>query len=131
MPFRVEQLADSADAGGFTVIEPFIIFLIIVGVFSGSMAVLLLKKAASRYPLRQLFFRRVFWEGVALFGLSLLLYVIVLQRIDISVAYPLSSISYLITTMLSVRYLGEKMNVWKWIALFGVMLGVTLIAIGS
>ena len=112
-------------------IEPFIIFLIIVGVFSGSMAVLLLKKAASRYPLRQLFFRRVFWEGVALFGLSLLLYVIVLQRIDISVAYPLSSISYLITTMLSVRYLGEKMNVWKWIALFGVMLGVTLIAIGS
>ncbi len=112
-------------------IELFIIFLIIVGVLSGSMAVLLLKKAASQYPLRQLFFRRIFWEGVVLFGLSLLLYVIVLQRVDISVAYPLSSISYLVTTMLSVRYLGEKMNGWKWFALFGVMAGVTLIAMGS
>ncbi|MDP3698604.1 MAG: EamA family transporter [Nanoarchaeota archaeon] len=109
----------------------FIIFLILVGVLSGSMAVILLKKAASKYPLRQLFFRRIFWEGVVLFGLSLLLYVIILQREELSVVYPLSSISYLITTLLSVKYLGEKMSVWKWVALGGVMLGVTLIAIGS
>ena len=108
-----------------------ILFLIIVGVLSGSMAILLLKKAAVKYPLRQLFFRRIFWEGVVLFGFSLLLYVIILQREDISVVYPLSSISYLITTLLSVKYLGEKMNVWKGLALIGVMLGVTLIAIGS
>jgi len=112
-------------------IEFFIIILIIVGVLSGSMAVLLLKKAASQYSLRVLFFRRIFWEGAGLFGLSLLLYVIVLQRVDISVAYPLSSISYLLTTMLSVKFLGEKMTTWKWIALAGVMAGVTLIAIGS
>ncbi len=109
----------------------FIFCLIIVGVLSGSLAVILLKKAASKYPLRQLFFRRIFWEGVILFGFSLLLYVIILKREELSVVYPLSSISYLVTTILSVKYLGEKMTVWKGVALAGVMLGVTLIAIGS
>lgn len=127
----LEQFTGTEGAGGFAMIGIFIFFLIIVGVLSGSLAVILLKKAASKYPLRQLFFRRIFWEGVILFGISLLLYVVILQREELSVVYPLSSISYLITTMLSVKYLGEKMTIWKWIALAGVMMGVTLIAIGS
>ena len=107
------------------------LLLMAIGVLTGALAVALLKKGAVKYSFRQLFFRRIFWEGVVLFGLSLITYVVVLQREELSVVYPLSSISYLITTMLSVKYLGEKMTPWKWMALFGVMAGVTLIAIGS
>ena len=109
----------------------FSLLMMIVGVLVGALAVALLKKGATNLPLSQLLFRRIFWEGVILFGLSLLTYVVVLQREDLSVVYPLGSTSYLVTTLLSVKYLGEKMNVWKWVALFGVMAGVTLIAIGS
>lgn len=112
-------------------ISAFSLLLMLAGVLAGSLAVVILKKGTSQYSLGQLFFHRVFWEGVILFGLSLLFYVVVLQREDLSVVYPLGSMSYLVTTLLSVKYLGEKMNRWKWIALIGVMAGVTLIAIGS
>ena len=109
----------------------FSLLLMLVGILTGSLAVVILKKGTSQYSLSVLFFRRVFWEGVILFGLSLLFYVVVLRREELSVVYPLGSMTYLVTTLLSVKYLGEKMNVWKWMALFGVMAGVTLIAIGS
>ena len=107
------------------------LLLMTMGVLTGALAVALLKKGTTMHSLPQLIFRQIFWEGVILFGLSLLLYVVVLQREDLSVVYPLGSTTYLVTTAISVKYFGEKMNRWKWIALAGVMSGVTLIAIGS
>ena len=112
-------------------IQLFSLLLISIGVLVGALGVAVLKKGATQYSLGKLFFRRIFWEGVALFGLSLLMYVAVLRREDLSVVYPLGSTTYLITTAISVKYFGEKMNHWKWMALAGVMMGVTLIAIGS
>jgi len=107
------------------------LLLMAFGVLVGAAAVGLLKKAANTYSLRQLFFTLIFWEGVGLFGLSLLSYVLVLQQEDLSVVYPLGSTTYLVTTAISVKYFGEKMNVWKWLAILGIMAGVTMIAIGS
>lgn len=112
-------------------ISAYSFLFVFVGVLTGSLAVVILKKGISQYSLGQLFFRRVFWEGVILFGLSLLFYVVVLQREELSVVYPLGSMTYPVTTLLSVKYLGERMNLWKGIALAGIMFGVTLIAIGS
>lgn len=105
--------------------------LMTFGVLAGSWAVLKLKKSTSDCSLRQVIFRRMFWEGVILFGISLLFYVLVLKREVLSVVYPMSSTSYIVTTFLSYKYLGEKMNIWKWLALLGIFIGVTLIAIGS
>ena len=112
-------------------IGAFSLFLMVIGVLTGALAVALLKKGAVQYSFSQLFFRRIFWEGVVLFGISLLMYVVVLQHEELSVVYPLGSTTYLVTTFISVKYFGEKMNIWKWAALIGVMVGVTLIAIGS
>ena len=68
-------------------------------------------------------------------GLSLLLYIIamiiylfMLKNYDLSVVYPLTSISYIFTILLAMFLLGETVSVARWIGVLLVMLGVGLIA---
>ena len=68
-------------------------------------------------------------------GLALLLYIIgmviylfMLKNYDLSVVYPLTSISYIFTILLAMFLLGESVSVVRWVGILLVMLGVGLIA---
>lgn len=68
-------------------------------------------------------------------GLSLLLYIIgmviylfMLKNYDLSIVYPLTSISYIFTILLAMFLLGETVSVARWVGILLVMLGVGLIA---
>ena len=68
-------------------------------------------------------------------GLSLLMYVIamiiylfMLKNYDLSIVYPLTSISYIFTILLAMFLLGETVSVVRWVGILLVMLGVGLIA---
>jgi undecaprenyl phosphate-alpha-L-ara4N flippase subunit ArnE len=68
-------------------------------------------------------------------GLSLLLYIVgmiiymfMLKSYSLSVVYPLTSISYIFTTLLAMFLLGEAVPFVRWAGIFFVMLGVGLIA---
>lgn len=68
-------------------------------------------------------------------GLALLLYVIgmviylfMLKKYDLSIVYPLTSISYIFTILLAMFLLGETVSVVRWVGILLVMLGVGLIA---
>ena len=68
-------------------------------------------------------------------GLALLLYIIgmviylfMLKNYDLSVVYPLTSISYIFTILLAMFLLGESVSVVRWMGILLVMLGVGLIA---
>lgn len=68
-------------------------------------------------------------------GLSLLLYIIamiiylfMLKNYDLSIVYPLTSISYIFTILLAMFLLGETVSVVRWVGILLVMLGVGLIA---
>ena len=68
-------------------------------------------------------------------GLSLLLYIIgmviylfMLKNYELSVVYPLTSISYIFTILLAMFLLGESVSVVRWVGVLLVMLGVGLIA---
>ena len=68
-------------------------------------------------------------------GLSLLLYIIamiiylfMLKNYDLSIVYPLTSISYIFTILLAMFLLGETVSVIRWVGILLVMLGVGMIA---
>ena len=68
-------------------------------------------------------------------GLSLLMYVIamiiylfMLKNYDLSIVYPLTSISYIFTILLAMFLLGETVSVVRWVGILLVMLGVGMIA---
>ena len=106
------------------------ILLMLLGSFLGAWGLFLFKRASFEnflFLLRQ----KYFWAGIFLNGFSVLAYFVVLRQEQVSVVYPFASLTYLWTTWFSVKYLGEKMNSWKWLGLAGIMLGVSLIGLGS
>jgi len=59
------------------------------------------------------------------------LFIPALRGGELSVLYPLVALVYVWVSLLSVRFLGEKMNPMKWLGIALILLGVTLIGLGA
>lgn len=66
--------------------------------------------------------------GLTLYFFSLCLWLAVLNKIEVSVAYPISSIGFLITAFIGYYFMGEEMNVIKLSGLFIICLGILIIS---
>ena len=68
--------------------------------------------------------------GVLLYGVATVAYIFALRGGELSILYPLVSLTYVFTIIFSQRVLGEKMNKYKWIGMILILIGVSLIGIG-
>jgi drug/metabolite transporter (DMT)-like permease len=107
------------------------VILVLISAALGAVGTLLMKKETDRMRLIVLWRSSIVWGGLFLYALSVLLYVFALRREELSILYPLVSTTYIWTMFLSVKYLGERMNRYKWISLLGIIVGVMLIGLGS
>ena len=106
------------------------ILVVIFATFIGAFGSLYLKKGAKqlhRHNLLLQFFNRNLMLGVFLFVLSSVFYIGAMKYGDLSVLYPVTSLSYVWISLLSIRFLGEEMNRYKWIGIAMIILGVFLI----
>ena len=65
--------------------------------------------------------------GFFLFGLSAIIYIIALKKGDLNIIYPLSSLTYVWSTLLAKKYLNESINIHKWSGILLIILGTILI----
>lgn len=68
------------------------------------------------------------WLGLVLYGASAVLWLWVLSRLDVSLAYPLVSLGFVVTMLLGVLWLGEP---FSWVRVAGctlIVIGVSLLA---
>jgi len=68
------------------------------------------------------------WAGMGLYGLSAVAWLWVLSRLDVSLAYPLVSLGFVLTMAAGVLWLGEP---WSWQRAGGALLivaGVLMMA---
>jgi len=72
-----------------------------------------------------------FYLGAFLYGLSALLFVYGLRFGDLSSLYPVVGLSYVWVALLSVKYLGEKMNGYKWVGIILILIAVIFIGLGA
>ena len=63
------------------------------------------------------------WAGMFSYGISILLWMVVLSKVNVSLAYPFLSIGYIITTVISHFAFNEPITVPK-------ILGISIICIG-
>jgi drug/metabolite transporter (DMT)-like permease len=68
--------------------------------------------------------------GFFFFGLSAIFFVIGLRYGELSVLYPLTSLTYIWTCLLSTKMLKEKMSRSKWFGIAFIIIGVILIGLG-
>jgi drug/metabolite transporter (DMT)-like permease len=69
--------------------------------------------------------------GVALLGLHLGLYLLVLRRADLSFALPLTAASYPLSALMARFYLHEHVTAGRWIGTLLIMAGVAIVAFGE
>ena len=68
--------------------------------------------------------------GVIFFAVALVLYTLVLARMNLSVAYPIMvSVGFALVMTYSVVFLHEQLWWWQWLGILLVLVGVTLLSI--
>jgi len=101
-----------------------ILFLIPATIFA-SFGSIYLKKGSDKFTLhpKKLLDNLTAAFGLFLFGLSSLFYIVALKFGDLSIVYPLSSFTYALIALLSIKMLKERMTKKKWIGIFLIVLG--------
>ena len=109
------------------------ISLVVFATLIGAFGPILLKKASAKSlsKLSSLATNYHLFGGVALYALGTLIFIPALKGGDLSVLYPFVALAYIWVSLLSVRFLNERMNKLKWLGIALIILGVSLIGIGS
>ncbi len=114
--------------------------LILSGVFLNAFAQLALKQGALRIsslpfsienlvPIaHQIIFSPWIIAGLFAYGLSVVLWILALSRVDVSFAYPLLSIGYVIVAIFGWAVFNETLTPSKIIGIAVIILGVILIS---
>lgn len=65
--------------------------------------------------------------GYSLYGISTVLLVLALRDGELSILYPVISLTYVWVTFLSVAFFKESMNLYKILGVFTIVLGVAIL----
>ena len=76
----------------------------------------------------KMFSNRYVLFGSFIFGLSTILWIAAISRLDLSFAYPMVSISYVLTAFLSHHFFNEKIRGNRWFSISLICVGVIIIA---
>ncbi|MBI2578463.1 MAG: EamA family transporter [Candidatus Aenigmarchaeota archaeon] len=66
-----------------------------------------------------------FIAGGILFVLGTVLMILALQKEELSLLFPITSLTYIWVMLLSWKFLGEKINRWKVASVVFIILGIT------
>ncbi|WFA16426.1 hypothetical protein ERY13_03030 [Paenibacillus mucilaginosus] len=67
-------------------------------------------------------------SGLALYGVATALWFVVLSRMNLSVAYPLQSLAYVLGLLAAYFVFGEVITVSKWVGVAAILFGSYMIA---
>lgn len=107
-----------------------IIIVLLFSVF-GAYISILFKQASRRFRFS---FNGIFKNyklifALAGYGISALIFIYLLKFVEVSILYPIVSTSYIWISIFSIKILKEKMNKLKWIGIFLIIVGVSLISL--
>lgn len=68
------------------------------------------------------------WLGLLLYGLGALAWILVLTRLDLSLAYPFLALNFVLIALVSRWILGESIPWLRWAGIGVICLGILLIA---
>jgi multidrug transporter EmrE-like cation transporter len=112
---------------------------ILTGIFLNAIAQLLLKKGTNAIGAIHLTADNWFSIGVQLatqlpiiggltcYVVSVLVWIIGLSRVDVTIAYPLLSIGYIVNAIGAWYFLGEMMSLQRMLAIGVIIIGVALL----
>lgn len=70
-------------------------------------------------------------SGLFLYGMATVLWLFILTKVPLSVAYPIQSIAYIIAVFGAYFFFQEEITIWKVIGVILIMAGVSFIGISE
>lgn len=71
------------------------------------------------------------WLGLLSVVLVFIIWSTVLSKIDLSVAVPVASFSYILVPLVSIIFLHEKITILRWIGILFILMGVIFVSLSS
>ncbi|MDI6605799.1 MAG: EamA family transporter [Candidatus Omnitrophota bacterium] len=71
------------------------------------------------------------WLGLVSVIMTFIIWSSVLSRIDLSVAVPVASFSYVLVPLVSIILLREKISILRWEGIFFILIGVIFVSLSS
>ena len=109
------------------------IIIVIIGTIINSIGAFFFKIASKRLTKGYLyFFKNVnIYAGVSLYLFSVLIFVYALRFGELSTLYSIGALTYIWVYLLSIKFLKEKMNRYRWLGISLIILGVVFIGLGA
>ena len=108
------------------------VLLVVIATGLGAYAALFFKRGSTIIGKNILTFltNKYLYLGGFLYIVSTVFFVPALRYGDLSFVYPLTSLTYIWVSLLSVKYFGEKMTSWKIAGICFILFGIILIGSG-
>ena len=71
------------------------------------------------------------WLGLAVFGISAIVWLVVLSRVPLSLAYPFNALGYLVILTASIVLLHERANLFTWAGTTLVVAGLVIVVLSK
>jgi len=68
------------------------------------------------------------WLGILIYALSFFIWIVVLYKIDLSVAMPLGSVSYILVPLAAIVFLHEHVDIVRWVGIVCVVFGIYFVS---
>lgn len=119
--------------------KPTDLLIVLSGVFLNAIAQLLLKAGAGavgpiaglgalRGSALTLAVHPAILGGLACYAVSVVVWIVALSRVDVSIAYPMLSVGYVLNALLAMWLFGEIVSLQRWLGIAVILVGVTLVA---
>jgi len=114
--------------------------LVMTGVLLNAVAQLALKASVSETGIIHLDMQSLFttagslvanlwlWLGLICYAVSVVVWLLALSRVDVSIAYPMLSVGYIVNAVAAWQLFGEPMNIGKVVGIGIIIVGVYVLA---
>lgn len=69
--------------------------------------------------------------GMALYILGAVIMIMAFKGGEVSVLYPIIATSYIWVSLLSIYFFNESLNLFRWMGIFVIIIGIIFISLGS
>jgi multidrug transporter EmrE-like cation transporter len=66
--------------------------------------------------------------GLACYAISVVVWIVALSRVQVSIAYPMLSIGYVVNALLAWWLFGEDLNAQRWMGIAVIVVGIVIVA---
>ncbi len=91
----------------------------------------LLDLASAVVFLKAVFSSPFLWAGLLTVVAVFIIWSTILSKIDLSVAVPIASFSYILVPLVSIIFLHEQISILRWLGIVFILMGVILVSLSS